>query len=450
LKCHAFQGYKVGDIRGGISITFPAAVYINTKNRQLLNLFIAHLLILTAGIFGIYRYFKASSNFFAIIEQKNLRLETDGLLLRQSNQDLHDSLERNRATVSAMPDILFSLNYDGYFTSCQAGDNNFLLFKKEEIIGKSINDLLPPVIAKKGRVAILKAIETNKVQIFEYKLDLPLGLKWFEIRIVNSSHNEILAISRDITERKNAEVEIRFKNKQLKDTIEDKDRFMSILAHDLRSPFSSIIGFLNLLTQNIHIYDIPTIEKKLLIINNSANKAYNLFEDILIWARTQSGKIPFNPCSLELVSIVNDVFEILMPASTTKRISLEQIETNELWVYADADMLKTILRNLISNAIKFTPTGGRIEIRTEHKNSFITISVSDNGIGLPREIMSKLFDPSNIYTTPGTEKESGTGLGLLICKEFAEKHGGQLWIESEEGKGSTFSISIPDQPSASS
>jgi signal transduction histidine kinase len=446
LKCHAFQGYKVGDIRGGISISFPSAIYTENQKRQLFHLFIAHLLILFAGLTGIYWYYRASNRFFTIIAQKNRELEADGNLLRQTNKDLIESLERNRATVTAMPDILFSLDHSGYFTNCQVSDTNFLLAPKGEIIGKSLGEILPREIAEKGINAISKAIQTGELQIIEYDLELPSGKKWFEMRIVNSSENEVLAISRDISERKTAEEEIRLKNEQLIIANTGKDRFMSIIGHDLKGPFSSILGLTQLLKENIRKYDIDKTELFVSQINKSAQSIYNLLEDILIWARSELGKIPFQPKELDFTEVCSEVVENLKLNAISKNITIHHPESEVITAYADLNMLKTILRNLISNALKFTNPGGQIYIWVTRNSSILTISVSDNGVGMEDETVNKLFDFSFSHSTKGTANESGTGLGLLLCKEFTEKHGGSIKVESSPGKGSCFSFTLPCLP----
>ena len=163
----------------------------------------------------------------------------------------------------------------------------------------------------------------------------------------------------------------------------------------------------------------------------------------MTWARAQQGKIPFEPQQLCFADICNNILETLNPIAHSKNITINCSATDHLNVLADGDMLKTVLRNLMSNAIKFTNNGGAINIDISQTDSNFTISVSDNGIGIEQEDLSKLFDISNILTTKGTAGETGTGLGLLICKEFVRKHGGKIWVESEVGKGSNFKFTLP-------
>ncbi|MFD1293804.1 sensor histidine kinase [Lutibacter holmesii] len=222
-----------------------------------------------------------------------------------------------------------------------------------------------------------------------------------------------------------------------------KDRFISILAHDLKSPFNGILGFLSLLTEDIHKFSIDEVEKIIHLINTSANSTYNLLEEILTWARAQAGKTPFNLENHNLSTICETIFNNLNIIATTKNITIDYTTLNGTIIYADKDMIHAVLRNLVSNAIKFTNHGGTINIYAKQHYSNIEITVSDTGVGIPANTTPKLFDISHKISTKGTANEKGTGLGLLLCKEFVEKHNGKIWVESELGKGSDFKFTIP-------
>jgi PAS domain S-box-containing protein len=263
--------------------------------------------------------------------------------------------------------------------------------------------------------------------------------------IVSENENQCFVTVVDITDHKHAEEKLQANDILLKKLNADKDRFISILAHDLRSSFSALLGFSGLLKENLRIYKMNEIETNVNNINLSAQNTFNLLEDILVWAQTQSGKIPYQPKKLSFGDICNKVLENMKPSADAKKITINYYTTAEVNVFADSDMLKTILRNLISNAIKFTNREGHVNIYTINSPENITISVSDNGIGIPPYMASKLFDISQNHTTNGTANETGTGLGLMLCKEFVEKHGGKIWIESKEGKGSDFKFSLPNE-----
>jgi signal transduction histidine kinase len=231
-------------------------------------------------------------------------------------------------------------------------------------------------------------------------------------------------------------------NKQLKKLNTDKDRFISILGHDLRSPFNAFLGLSELLTENIRKYDINEIEELVKNINESAQNTYNLLDDLLMWTSAESGKIPFEPQKLNFTVICKDIIKIFTPNAHAKNIAINLFAAEEINIFADIDLLKTVLRNLVSNAIKFTHKGGQIDIYAEINEIDITITVADNGIGIKSQDLTRLFDISQFHTTTGTEEEEGTGFGLLICKDFVEKNGGKIWAESMPGNGSKFKFTL--------
>lgn len=236
---------------------------------------------------------------------------------------------------------------------------------------------------------------------------------------------------------------ILLKNKELNKLNSDKNRFIAILAHDLKSPFNSILGFLELLTINLHKYNIEKIEKQINIVNNSAKNTFRLLEDLLLWVRANSGKIPYEPKKLNFANICDEVIENLKLTANKKNIIINHFSTAEINIFADKNMVNTVLRNLVSNSIKFTNINGIIGIYAETNLNTVIISVSDNGIGIEPDTLNKLFDISQKISTGGTENEIGTGLGLVLCKEFVEKHGGKIWVESVFGKGSDFKFTMP-------
>lgn len=250
-------------------------------------------------------------------------------------------------------------------------------------------------------------------------------------------------ILEDITLQKQHEKEIIQKTIELEKLNAGKDFFMSLLAHDLKSPFTSILGFLELLTQNLYQYDMAEIEKQLSMVKESAYSTYNLLDNILVWAMSQSGKFPFEPAKLNLKWYCEEVIEMVKSNGNIKDISILNNVDENVSVFADPNMLSTILRNLVSNGIKFTRNGGKITIHSEETDLDIVISISDNGIGIDPEKLATLFDHSQIYSKKGTANELGTGFGLMICKDFVEHHGGRIWAESNLNEGSIFKFSLP-------
>ena len=248
----------------------------------------------------------------------------------------------------------------------------------------------------------------------------------------------------DITHHKQVQEEIKQKNEALQKLNSDKNRFMHILAHDLRNPLLNITGFLALLKKNIRIYDIEKIEEYITTANNASKKMFALLEDILKWAFAHSDQSKFTPTQINLSSVCHEVVEISNISAAAKNLSISYAETANICVFADSDMLKAILRNLLTNAIKFSNQNGSINIKAEQTETEVIITVSDFGIGIAPNKLINLFDLTQIHSSPGTEGEKGTGLGLLLCKEFVERHGGKIYAQSTVGKGSDFVFGLPN------
>jgi signal transduction histidine kinase/streptogramin lyase len=222
-----------------------------------------------------------------------------------------------------------------------------------------------------------------------------------------------------------------------------KDKFFSIIAHDLKNPFQTIIGFSEMQKEEIKSGDSAGIGQYADLINASAVQTFRLLENLLEWARAQRGEILFNPVPINLNEVISEEFDMLSDMAKMKNIDLNCSIPDNLTIIADNDMIRTVARNLISNAIKFTHKNGKVDVVVKVENHLTNISVSDTGIGMSNEIIGKLFKIDANLSTRGTENEKGTGLGLILCKEFVEKHGGEIWVESEKGKGSIFRFVIP-------
>ncbi len=250
-------------------------------------------------------------------------------------------------------------------------------------------------------------------------------------------------ISRDITERINAEEKIQKYVEELKELNATKDKFFSIIAHDLKSPFNNIIGFSELLLDAINEHDLASIEHDANLIYSVSLQTFRLLENLLDWANSNRGNMIYSPEKFYIGKVFYEIVESQSEFAIKKNINLINTISEDVMISADKNMFRSILRNLISNAIKFTPRKGKIMILTIVKNGFLEVSVKDNGMGMSEEIKNNLFKIGVYQSTKGTEKEKGTGLGLILCKDFVHKHGGELWVESELGKGSTFKFTLP-------
>lgn len=241
----------------------------------------------------------------------------------------------------------------------------------------------------------------------------------------------------------NLETLLSQRTKKLTEIVSTNGKFLSIIAHDLRSPFSSIIGILELLKLSLQEFDKDEIEKYVDIVYNSANNTLVLLDNLLVWAISQNKGKNFNPVKIDIYDLIMKEIENLKTLANQKNIALNQDASQEMNVVADLQMVKTVLRNLISNAIKYTDDNGEISINTKYKDNYVEIDIKDNGIGISPDNQEKLFKIDLLHSTPGTKNEQGTGLGLLLCKEFIEMHGGRIWMESQVGNGSMFSFTLP-------
>ncbi len=252
-----------------------------------------------------------------------------------------------------------------------------------------------------------------------------------------------VACLRDITERKKAERTIEKQNIQLKEAIATKDKFFNIIAHDLKNPFNSILGFSDLLINNIEKYDKDKIKKFVTTINESSKNTFKLLENLLQWARIQQDKIPFNPSENNLYNLAYETYMLINQNAKDKHISIDLNIAKEISIVADSEMLKTIIRNLVSNAIKYTLENGKITISAKQINNEVIVEISDTGTGIDEQTKNSLFKIGETQSKVGTKGERGTGFGLLLCKEFVEKHGGKIEVESHVGKGSEFKFTLP-------
>jgi len=263
---------------------------------------------------------------------------------------------------------------------------------------------------------------------------------------INQQKAEIEA-QRDYIEQKNKEIsdaliQIQKQKEQLEEVNQSKDRFFSIIAHDLRSPINSLLGFTNLLSNYADAMTTDEVKKISNDLNKSLQNVLQLIEDLLTWARSQMNKVDFKPENISINQIIKEDLELSTILFHKKEVTLKtEIEPN-LNAFADADHVKFILRNLITNALKFTNRLGEVCIKASNNGKFIQIDVLDNGVGMPKSFQDTLFKMDTVKSTTGTDNEKGTGLGLLLCKEFIKKNGGDIWVESEEGKGSCFSFTL--------
>ena len=285
-------------------------------------------------------------------------------------------------------------------------------------------------------------------KLFQELLDKDLHfarniLKRLITRLRQSNQTEEYLYERSNTIQKEKE-EIEEKKSWLEKMNATKDQFFSIIAHDLKNPFNTIIGLSELLVYRYDKYSNEKVKEFIRQIHTHSSSAYNLLDNLLQWARSQTGRLEVSHQKLNIERLIEENVSLLKNKATQKEIEIELIPKRVPEVYADENMINTVLRNLLTNAIKFTPQKGRIQVQADdHDKSHIKISVKDNGMGIDKENIPKIFDLTSHFTTRGTNSEEGTGLGMVLCKDFVEKNHGTIWVESEKKKGSTFYFTLP-------
>ena len=336
--------------------------------------------------------------------------------------------------------VLITRLSDGKIYEVNEGFLKLSQYTREEVIGKTTGEL-NLWYNKTDREKIVSILqEHGKLKETEYTFqiksgELLIGLVSAELLHIDNELS-ILTTVYDLTPRKKLE-------NQLVEMNATKDKFFSIIAHDLKSPFNSIIGFSSLLKEeplNLEKHEIVQFAGA---IHKTATGTLHLLENLLDWSLMQQGRIFFEPKEADLSNIAHEIVEQKLNQAIAKRIEIVNLIPKNLMVTVDENMFKAVFRNLVENTIKFTLPGGKVEINAQNAGNNILVSVTDDGVGIKTENIEKLFKIETGFSTPGTRNEKGTGLGLILCREFIEKHNGKIWVESTEGKGSTFYFIIP-------
>jgi PAS domain S-box-containing protein len=355
-----------------------------------------------------------------------------------------------RNLMDNLPDHIYFKDLESRFIRVNSTQAQMFGFNEPDmLIGKTDFDFFSEEHAKQAYADEQNIILTGQSLIKEEKEtweDRPDNwVHTTKVSLRNEDGNVVgtFGISRDITDRKLAEEEIQLKNELLQTINAEKDKFFSILAHDLKGPLSAFLDATQILTEEIHKMSLDEIKDITISMKESASSIYGLLENLLEWSRLKQGRLDFKLERIFLKQKITSCTEILKESARKKSISLNFSLPDDIDVIADSHMLETIIRNLVSNAIKFTPKSGAIYISATRKpDNFIEIAIRDTGIGMDKAMICRLFLLNGKTNRNGTDGEPSTGLGLLLCKEFVEKQNGKIWVESEVGKGSTFFFSL--------
>ena len=362
--------------------------------------------------------------------------------------------ERNllRTLIDALPDSIFAKDAE-----CRFILNNIAHIRElgasfqEEILGKTDEEFRPREFIEGYRADDEYVLKTGQSIVNrEEQAIFSDGAKgWIlstkvPLRDLNNKIIGLVGNSRDITERKRAEEALRSSEKQLRELNITKDKFFSIIAHDLRSPFQGLLGLIEMLVSSSEEFSQEELMHFYQSLHKSAFNLYDLLENLLEWSMMQRGMIKFKPEVHDLKTMIDQNFDILKQKADQKEIQLINKVDSIIEICVDERMINTVFRNLITNAVKFTPRKGQVNISAKGiEDDFVEIYVADTGVGIPQDTIAKLFRVDEKISTLGTENEPSTGLGLLLCKDFIEKHKGTIRVESELKKGSNFIFTLP-------
>lgn len=379
------------------------------------------------------------------LEVHQVELEMQNEELRMARDKAEAATEKFTMLYDFAPAGYFTLDYAGLITELNLNGAKMLCKERNALIRTRFKNFVSPDTRDIFQEFYRKVLETGLKHTCEVRLTTQDGApRYIHLTgIISEDKQHYLITAIDITELKTAEEALKESATRFQELNATKDKFFSIIAHDLKGPFTAIIGFAELLMDRVKVKKYEGIEKYAEVILESSRLAMNLLRNLLEWARLQTGKIKFNPQHIEITELINEVTELLKESAQQKSITISKELPVNITVFADREMISNVLRNLVSNAIKFTNPGGKIAISVKHSQDEMIVIVSDNGIGIRKDHIKKLFLIEGAQSTKGTQNEEGTGLGLILCKEFILMHGGKIWAESDSGKGSSFYFTIP-------
>ncbi len=437
---------------------------------------------------GNYIWLETLTQTICDAEGKILNIQTssrDVTLRVITQQKLTESEEQNRKLIEVLEEGILFQDENNIIRVANSSACRILGLSEDQLLGKSAYDEDWKIIHEDGTlfkneeqpsiITLSTGIPSSQIIMGIYKSDKTLS--WLSLNAHpifaegKTKPAGVVVSFSDVTKRKKIEDELnnyigelkRNKelleknsreiletNKKLKKSEQqllrlnaDKDKFFSIISHDLRSPFDALIGLSSIILDDYDELSDEEIKRYAGNINDASKHLLEFVDKLLQWSRIQSGRIEYNPSFFDVSDKISRIKDLLKMNAAGKNILLDYNNSSTLKVYADPDMIRTALQNLVSNAIKFTPKGGKIILSSEEEDGFVKLSVKDNGVGMNEEKVGNLFKIEKNISTPGTIGEKGTGLGLILCKELIEKNGGAIYVESSPGVGTTFSFTIP-------
>lgn len=367
----------------------------------------------------------------------------------EAKEALKASEERYRLFVENASDFIYRTDLKGNILFINDTATKLFGYSDEELLGSNSFKYVPPEFqASLKRKYYSQFLNKSETTYYEIPVLGKNGHKiWLgqSVQLVFEGADIIgfQVIARDITELIIARDKVNNYIEELKVTNSNKDKLFSIISHDLKSPFHATLALSEHLSDEANSLEKEDIIEYSSLIHKELKNQYRLLEAVLNWSRLQLGKMNFEPERFDLENLASEVIQSLKTKSTQKDIKLTLNIPSSCYVKADINMMRSVLHNLISNAIKFTKTNGEVIIKHQESPEYHSVSVVDDGIGMEKNLVDKIFENDSIITTNGTSGEKGTGLGLMLCKEMIEKHNGEIWVESELEKGSNFKFTIP-------
>lgn len=378
-----------------------------------------------------------------------LGIKYDISKIKDTESALFESEQKFRNMFENIQDVFYQTDKDGIIIEISPSIKKHSGFARKELIGRRVDEFYIDI---EERQLLLEALSEHRtVGDFEVQLKTKNGEKRYssvnaQLIIRNGEVVGTEGSMRDVTERKLQEDSLKLLNSDLGLLNDQKNKLLSVIAHDLRNPISGCVALLEVVFMDIETTKREELIEYMTMMQKSILNAHELLEDLLEWARIQFHTVDFNVTSVsDLRGQVRHCLKKLDPIAEGKEIIITEDIEDGLKIRMDKYMLDSILRNLVTNAVKFTNKGGVIKVSAKRKGKGFTFSVSDNGIGIESRILETLFNDENGFTSYGTSGEKGTGMGLGLCRNFVEKHGGKIWADSKVGKGSTFYFTIPDQ-----
>lgn len=376
----------------------------------------------------------------AELKQSNEQLRSEIAERQRAEAALHSSISTNRALINAMPDWMFRFNADGVFVNYKDAPNSKLPIPHAEFLGKPLHEVFSPETAQPLMRCIQEALAGHEMQLCEYQLERDGSILVFEARLAVSAENEVMAVIRDITERKRSEDDIRNALTKERELNELKSRFVAMTSHEFRTPLATILSSAELLEHYGYKWDDTRKLKHLHQIQHSVEHMTGLLNDVLLLGKAESGNLDFKPVPMQLTEFCRGLAEELQITTKTHEIVCrlqDQIQETRM----DEKLLRHIFTNLLSNAIKYSPQGGTIDFDLVFENDLAIFQVQDHGLGIPQTECDRVFNSFNRASNVGNI--SGTGLGLAIVKRSVDLHGGEITLTSQEKVGTTFTVRLP-------